>query len=124
MQFAITNESTSSCRLEGYPTVGLVGPSNRPLPTTVSHGPPGPSPVLLQPKQSAYFTLAYPDATGYGDLSCPTSTELLVYLPGQSAPLVVSGSAGRIQAYGGNVEDLDCGSLTVSALSASPPIGN
>lgn len=66
----------------------------------------------------AYFGVHFPAATGYGTLSCPTSAALRVTAPGATAGAAIRGTGGRIQAYGGTTEHLQCGTVSVSAVSA------
>lgn len=119
--YAFTNEGPAPCTLFGYPGFGLLGSSGQSLSTTVVRTPGPQSTVTLVSGGHAWFTLQYPDQTGYGSLTCPTSTALEVTPPNAYHFLTVTGTAGTIQAYGGTSTHLQCGRLSVRAVTGTPP---
>lgn len=120
-QFHLQNSSSTPCTLHGYPGLGLLGAGGKALPTTVVRQPGQPiATVTLAPGGSAYFTAVWASATGYANASCPTSTSLEITPPNNTTHLTVGGPAGTIQAYGGTTEHLQCGTITVTPVSATP----
>ena len=97
---ALTNNTTTSCSLSGYPRIetwGIRGSGQaRTVPLTISvhHGlyertDPGPHRVVLRPKHDAYFSIG--TATAYqGGLHPITLTRLTVILPGTHLPQTLS----------------------------------
>jgi hypothetical protein len=119
-QFQLQNSSSTTCTLFGYPGLGLLDASSKPLPTTVVRQAGFPeSKVTLSAGASAYFTATWADATGYAGATCPTSASLEITPPNDTTQLIVQGSAGMIQAFGGTVGHLQCGTITVTPVSAS-----
>jgi hypothetical protein len=93
--FTLHNTSAVSCRLFGYAGLGLLGPSGRPLPTTVDRAVSGtylfpavvPHAVALAPGGYASFDLEYGD-NPWGALAsepyaqaCPAASQTEVTLP-------------------------------------------
>lgn len=107
------NASATTCTLEGYPGLALLGSGGRPLPTEVHRGagyivrPETPTLVTLAPGQDASFALGYADATGYSGQACPTSQSVEVTPPNAFHFLVLAAS---LAPYG------PCGAVTVSPL--------
>lgn len=120
--YGLQNTSSATCSLTGYPGLQLLGPS-RPLPTTVSQSAAFPiNSVGLVPTATGFLGITYPSQTGFGNLSCPTSSALGVTPPGSpGVQLVLSGAGGQIQAFGGTTQNLMCGQLNVTAIQPSPP---
>ncbi len=120
----VQNSSTSICQLSGYPSLQLMSGSTK-LKTVVTDGssvsvPSEPvTTVTLSPGSSAYFIFGFADATGYSGVSCPTSTDLLVSV-NDSKPIQV---AIKIAAYGGTVQNLQCGSLATTPILPALPQG-
>lgn len=121
-EYGFENHGRSACALRGYPTVQLRASSGAALPTSENHaeGAYGITvkEVDLARGKVAYFGIHYAAQTGYGTLHCPTSSALALTPPGLTAALVVRGSGGQLQPYGGSTVHLHCGVLDVSALSA------
>jgi hypothetical protein len=121
-EYGFKNKGTHTCSLVGYPTVQLLRPGGGTLPTSEQHvlgayGIPLARVTLLH-GGVAYFGIRYPAATGYGNLTCPSSAALRLTAPGTAGSLTLGGKAGMIQAFGGSTVHLHCGMLVVSALSA------
>lgn len=119
--YEFTNESATPCTLYGYPGFQLVGSNGQNLATTVTRTPASQSTVTLVSGGHAWFTMQYPSQTGYGNLSCPTSSKLEVTPPNAYRYLTVTGRAGTIQAYGGTTNNLQCGHLSVQPVTGTPP---
>jgi hypothetical protein len=86
----LINISSVSCRMYGYPGLGLVGPGGRILPSQVTRGggmlerDQGPSLVVLGPSQAASFSIGSTDNAQDGEsqaVNCPTAEYLLVTPP-------------------------------------------
>ena len=118
---AFKNISSMACRLKGYPIVQMIDGTGKSIPTYVTRtetifGTPTPVKLLtLLPGAEAKFDMLYEAQTGYGNLSCPTSTSVNFTPPGSSTALVLN---WKIQPYGGTVQALKCGELKVSPLYA------
>lgn len=120
-QYQLQNSSSSPCSLHGYPGLGLLDASGKPMVTTVVRQPGRPIPtVTLGAGGSAYFTAFWADATGFPGASCPASASLEITPPNDTMQVKVSGPGGVIQAYGGTTEHLQCGTITVTPVSATP----
>lgn len=120
-QYQLQNSSSTPCTLHGYPGLRLLDASGKPMVTTVARQPGLPIPtVTLGAGGSAYFTALWADATGFAGASCPTSASLQITPPNDTMQLTVSGPAGAIGAYGGTTEHLQCGTITVTPVSATP----
>lgn len=118
---AFKNISSTTCTLKGYPIVQMIDATGTSISTYVTRtdtifGTSTPIKVLtLAPGTEAKFDMFYEAGTGYGNLSCPTSTSVNFTPPGSSTALVV---AWKIQPYGGTVQALKCGELKVGPLYA------
>lgn len=121
LTYQLTNTSTVSCRLQGYPGLQLLAAGGQSLATEVSPRPATPAAVALAPGGHAWFAIEFPTQTGYGNLTCPRSTYLAVTPPGDSKPLRVAGQGGEIAAYGGTTQALRCGQIETTAVLAAPP---
>lgn len=120
----LTNTSSTTCQLRGFPDLEMLGPDRAKVPTEVIDGVSYTVPsvtvrtVRLAPLATAEFYLGYTDATGFGTDVCPTSTQLRIYPPGGRQPIVIDWSAA---VYGGtDIAHLHCGQITVSPVFASP----
>ncbi|MGH9129800.1 MAG: DUF4232 domain-containing protein [Acidimicrobiales bacterium] len=111
------NTSASTCTLDGYPGLGMLGSSSQAIPTNVLRTPSvvvqaeSPAPVKLKPGGQASFTLGYADQTGFGSSTCPASVNLEVTPPNDYSHLVIP---DRISAYGPSVGQ--CGAINVSPV--------
>jgi hypothetical protein len=119
--YAFTNTAATACTLYGYPGFQLMGSNGQLLPTSVQWVPATKSVVTLSPGGHAWFTMEFPAQTGYGNLTCPTSSALRVTPPNAYHFVTVTGAAGAIQAYGGTTTDLHCGTLSVQPVTGTPP---
>jgi hypothetical protein len=118
--YQLQNSSSAPCTLLGYPGLALLGGSSAPLPTTVVRQPGLPEvTVNLAPGGSAYFSASWPDGTGYAGASCPTSTSLEITPPNDTMQLLVTGAGGVINAFGGTLAHLQCGTITVTPVRDS-----
>lgn len=124
-EFAFINIGSQTCALYGYPTVQMLGANGSPISTLDQPAQPGvdsvsPGLVVLSPGGRAYFGLFYPNSTGYsGAPSCPTSAELQFTPPGLASSLKLSGAGAQITPYGGDVENLQCGEIQVTPVTAA-----
>ena len=90
----VTNTGTTSCTVDGYPTVALYSGSGAPLTVTMVNGltvsisPQAgapPSSVTIAPSASAQFAYQISDVPVGAETSCPTSEQATTTLPGASA---------------------------------------
>jgi hypothetical protein len=122
MDFIVKNVGTSTCELEGYPTVQMVAGSRRLVPSRITFGPSYTVPstpvriIVLTPGSRAGFLLGYADSTGYGFDHCPSAHGLRITPPGDLARFDLNLGRVEIQAYGGTVQDLQCGEISVSTV--------
>jgi hypothetical protein len=119
--YSFTNQASASCTLYGYPGFQLLGQSDQPIATHVTWTPGPKRVIVLPPGGHAWFTMQYPAATGYGSLTCPTSSQLEVTPPNAYHSITVAGRGGTIRAYGGTTENLQCGSISVDPVTSVPP---
>ncbi|MGH9307666.1 MAG: DUF4232 domain-containing protein [Acidimicrobiales bacterium] len=126
--YVFTNTSGTTCTLEGYPGLGLLDAAGHPIHTDVLRGhgastvPPEPvTTVSMAPAGKAWFALGFADQTGYGSAQCPKSTSLAVTAPNAYDHLTITGAGGQLQPYGGTVQSLHCGQITVSPVLSHPP---
>jgi len=134
--YEFTNEGPGQCTLYGYPGYQLLGASGAPLPTTVVRRPPsggeitlssGALLVMSSTEQTvtlpvgghAWSVMQFADAAGYANETCPTSAALLVTAPNAYHSTTLSGTAGKIQAFGGSTAALHCGILYVQPVTAN-----
>lgn len=117
--YAFTNRGASSCRLFGYPGLQMYGAQGQALQTLVARVTMAENIVPIAPGHEAWFVLQYPDATGYSGDSCPAAAELAVTPPGGYSSILVKGKAGAMEPYGGTVQNLACGSISVQPVT--PP---
>ncbi len=126
LTFSFTNTAATECYLVGYPGLQMLSSSGSSIPTHLTRGssvsvPPEPvTKVALQPGGSAYFIVGYADATGYSGDSCPSSSSLEVTAPNDYQYLTISAA---LNPYGGTIQNLQCGDLTISPVLASLPAG-
>jgi hypothetical protein len=122
MTYRLTDTSSSTCELHGYPGLQLRDQQGKPLPTTTIRSPHGGVPtVTLAPGDHAWFDIEFATQTGFGNLTCPRSTSLAVIPPNEYSHLVVRGTGGELAPYGGTTEDLRCGQIRTSAVLAASP---
>ncbi len=85
LSIQLRNVSGRACTTSGYPDLGLLKGRNS-LPSRVKHGGPVPKgpvkKVTIRPRGVATVLVAYSDVPAGKETSCPTSTRLLVQLPG------------------------------------------
>jgi len=102
----LTNVTRSTCRLRGYPSLRLLGPTNRPLPTHVVHvavaG--GPRTVVLAPGASARSDLRFSAIAHRGEPTrgaCePRPARVRVAPPGGAHPFVIPWRLGPVCGHG------------------------
>ncbi len=93
--FRLTNESSATCMLDGYPTLQPISPSGQAIGVAVRNGgsyqiaDPGPRPVVLTPSSSAYFGYGWSDVTQPegSTAGCVNTAEVKSIPPGSQAPL-------------------------------------
>jgi uncharacterized protein DUF4232 len=95
----LTNVSTTTCTLQGYPGMQLLSTQGTALPTNVIRGGTqfpaaaanqSPSLVTLAPQQSATFSLLYEDVPVGTETSCPESAKAEITPPNDVAHAVVT----------------------------------
>ena len=74
--------------------------------------------VILAKGKTAYFGVLYASQTGYGKLTCPTSSALKFTPPQSTGSVTLHGSAAQMTPYGGTTEHLECGILRITAVTA------
>jgi hypothetical protein len=117
----LTNDSNLRCLLDGYPRVQMLTAGSQRIPTETDTGPSytippmRPGRVLLSRNESATFFVGITDATGYGTDSCPVSTWVAITLPRDKIPIMLK---MRLSAYGGIVQHVRCGQVSVSPVIA------
>jgi uncharacterized protein DUF4232 len=118
-EVSFRNGSRTTCTLDGYPDLQMLGAGGLTIHTEVLHGTAYTVPavskrlVILAPRAMASFDLGYDDGTGYGLARCPTSARVEITPPNDHRPITVS---WRLQPYGGSVTHLRCGRITVSPV--------
>ncbi len=117
------NTSTTTCSLQGYPTLHMLDASGKSIPTFTLHGPSVTVPdikeslVLLAPESEAFVDLGYSNGTGYGMSTCPTSTSVQITPPANTAALTVD---WKLQPFGGpTIQTLRCGEIVTSPVYMS-----
>jgi Protein of unknown function (DUF4232) len=114
---ALTNVSSASCTLDGFPTAQLFNASGASVTTRVVDrggelaSSPAPGKFVLAPTQMAGFTASWGDAN-VGTEICKSATTIEVGLPG-SAP------SAHLRVTGLYIEICNSGELDVSALRNS-----
>jgi hypothetical protein len=101
----LTNRSSRTCPLTGFPELQLLDASHRPLPTTAVRDQQQPSqPVSLAPGASAFTTLHWGLVPGDGEpqtTQCePTPAFLAVTPPDESTQLVIAWTYGPVCQHG------------------------
>jgi hypothetical protein len=95
MTVALQNAGTTTCTLQGYPGLLLIGSGGTQLATHVSDGGPlafesvAPTLVSLAAGQSAYFNIGVSDVPSSSEPDCPSATSLQVIPPGDANHLLV-----------------------------------
>jgi hypothetical protein len=96
---SMTNTSSTTCTLYGYPGMQLLDAQGGDIPTTVvrggvNGGPAAasspPSLVTLAPGQAAAFAMQYEDVPVGNETSCPTSARAEITPPNDTTPAVVA----------------------------------
>lgn len=111
----LSNTSTTTCTLFGYPGLQLLSSTGKPLPTEVDRGPSylvraeTPETVTLKPGQTASFVVGFQDQTGFPGTSCPVAPVMEVTPPNAYHSLEIHGS---FSSYG------PCGRYVVSPVYA------
>ena len=123
-EYGFKNVSGHRCELEGYPTVQMLTKSGGKLSTKDQHAALGAFQIMLKPviiahDETAYFGIEYESSTGYVNAYCPTSAALELTAPGSTKSVLLTGFGGRIQPYGGSVQHLHCGILSMTPVSAT-----
>ncbi len=99
MTVSLTNVSSTTCTLQGYPGMQLLAASGASLPTNVVRGGvqfptaaanQSPSLVTLAPQQAATFSLSYEDVPVGNETTCPTSAKAEITPPNDVAHAVVT----------------------------------
>jgi hypothetical protein len=89
----ITNAGTTTCTVNGYPTMALFSGSGAPLTVTIVNGltvtvssaaNAPPSSVSVAPSSRAQFAYQYSDVPVGSETSCPTSESASVTMPGST----------------------------------------
>ena len=115
-RLTITDIASSVCTLYGYPGMLMLNSSGSPLPTHVVRVGTAPEKAItLAPGEKASFLAYWPDATGYANEHCPTSSRVEITPPNTNRPLTI---AWQITPYGGTPQNLRCGQITVSPVGA------
>ena len=116
-----TNTSSSTCTLYGYPGLQMLDGSGRPIPTQVHRGQSYAVPqlpvrlVTLRPGAPASFEAGYEDGTGFSGVRCPSATTVEITPPGAYRPITIKWA---LNPYGGDIERLRCGRVSVSPVYA------
>jgi hypothetical protein len=118
--FTFHNQSGVTCTLFGYPGLQMLDASGGQLPTSVNWGsdytvrPQAPALVTLGPGEEASFALGYASPGGF-NISCPSSTSLVVTPPNETQPIVIpyQMSPSEPDTTGSNGQ---CGRVTVSPV--------
>ena len=91
--YVLTNASQSACRLYGYPGMAFLGASGDVLRDTVERGSaylftdPGPAAVVLEPAETASFSLGWSVANG---AVCATSDRVEITPPDDTGHLAIA----------------------------------
>ena len=103
--FALTNMSSNACTLAGYPTLSLYTASRQIIDMIERHGDsyqindPGVHPIVVQPRQSAYFGFGWTDVNypdGGTETGCVSVVSVAVIVPGTQLPLNASAPLGEL----------------------------
>lgn len=98
LTISLTNTSSATCVLGGYPGMQLLDAQGNAIPTTVVRGQfrfpqtaanQSPSTVQLAPHAAATFSLAYEDVPVGAETSCPTSVQAEITPPNDVTYLVM-----------------------------------
>lgn len=90
----VTNTGSTTCTVDGYPTMGLYSGSGAPLTVTMVNGltvyvsaraSVPPSTVTIAPSATAQFAYQFSDVPVGAETSCPTSEKATTTMPGASA---------------------------------------
>ncbi len=112
------NTSSSACTLYGYPGMLMFDAAGEPLTTHVSRSPTmAERTVTLDPGAQASFLAHWADQTGYGTETCPTSSTVEITPPNAFHGGYVH---WMITPYGGSVQNLRCGEISVTPVYAVP----
>ena len=121
-EFGFTNNSSKTCSLYGYPRVQMLTKSGKNQSTTDEQAPGAmgvqEKTVVLAPGKTAYFGFVYASATGFANLTCPTSGALQFTPPQSTVSIALHGSHAQIAPYGGTTEHLHCGIVRLTPVTA------
>jgi Protein of unknown function (DUF4232) len=96
---SMTNTSSSTCTMQGYPGMQLLSSSGTPIPTTVVRGQThfpnpsanaAPSLVSLATGATARFSMQYSDVPVGGEATCPSSSKAEITPPTDTAFAVMT----------------------------------
>jgi hypothetical protein len=104
-ELVVTNTGSAPCTLYGYGGLQLIGPDDKPLPTTTRRDePPKPTLVLLAPGGHAAKLLHWgvvPTGNEPPDKPCqPTPAKLSVIPPDETRPFILPWDLGPVCAAG------------------------
>ena len=114
--YAFKNTGTDVCTLSGYPGAELLDAQGQPITTDEVQVTYQQNLITLNPEGQAWFVVQYPDSMGVNPSSCPASAELAITPPNSDIPIVLTGKAGTIRAYGSTRGA--CGQLDVQPVTA------
>ncbi|MHB8296685.1 MAG: DUF4232 domain-containing protein [Acidimicrobiales bacterium] len=118
--FTLTNTSTTSCSLQGYPGVALVDAQGQTVPTQLQRiSSPAPTKISLAPGAHAYFRLQSSDGTGFTNPTCPQATQVNVIAPNDYTAISTKTSIAPCTSHNGPPPR-----LLVSAVAAGTAPGS
>jgi hypothetical protein len=91
----VSNTGTTTCTVDGYPTLALFSGSGAPLTVTMANGltvdissqaNAAPASVALAPSSTAQFAYQFSDVPVGTETSCPTSEQASTTMPGSTTP--------------------------------------
>jgi hypothetical protein len=123
LTYRFTNLASISCTMIGYPGLQMLDVHGHALPTHVTHSTTlgSPTTVTIPPGGQAWFAIQFPTRTGFGTISCPTSSALAVVPPNTTTAFVLLGPGGQLQPFGGTTQNVHCGEITTSPILGHPP---
>jgi hypothetical protein len=91
----VTNTGSTSCTVDGYPTMALYSGSGAPITVTMVNGltvsisaqaNAAPTSLSIAPSSTAQFAYQFSDVPVGAETSCPTSEQASVTMPGSTTP--------------------------------------